>query len=167
MDAFDGVTEQVAEVSMIAGDQMTASCLNGSQWDRLALRYQGGALWQRGRRRCVIGDLDLLDEPIQARPVVGRLEIAFRFSDRIRRTDQSQAVQTPERERRRDIAPPCGGEEDVGVEEGAVGLQRECGRTCGTVSGSRPSAFTSRRATRYSASVPALFSRNSALRAGV
>ena len=119
------------------------------------------------RINALVCDLDLPKKSIKPRAAVGGFEIALRLVDRVRGTYQDDVGEAPQRERWRNIRAPRGGKQDVGVEESAVGFQRACRATCGTASGSRPSALTSRRATSYSAAVAALFSRNSALRATV
>ena len=83
VNAFDCATEQGAEVPLIAGQEMTASCLNRSQQDRLILRDQLDALWQCGCRRGLVGDLDLLNKTVQPRATVRRIEVSFRLGNSV------------------------------------------------------------------------------------
>ena len=152
---------------MIASQQMTAFRMDCGAQNRLILLNETQTIRQGNRGRRFIGDFDLLYQPVQINACIGGIEVALRLVDRIGRTHQCEVSEAPQRPRRRHIGPPCGRKEDVGVEEGAVGLQRGRGATCGTASGSSPSTFTSWRATSYSAFVAALFRRNSAFRSAV
>ena len=162
--ALYGSPEQGAEVPVIAGQEMAAIRMDGSSQDRLVLHRESDAFRQYDGRRRFVRDLNLSEQSVQPCPPVGGVDVPFCLVDRIGRTHQRDIRQAPQRQCGRHVSPPCGGKQDVGVEERSVAGQRERGEACGTASGSRPSALTSRRATSYSASVVALFRRNSALR---
>lgn len=115
----------------------------------------------------LVRDFDAVEQSIQPCSRGRVIQIALRLCDRKRAGYQDDALQCPQGQRRRDTLPPSGRKQDVGVEENAVGVQREFGGECGTESGSIPNDLTWSRATRYSSLVTALFSRNSAFRFAV
>ncbi len=107
-----------------------------------------------------------MNQAVQACAGCGIIEVPLRFCDRESGRNESDVLDGPQRQSWRDTCPPRGGEQNVCVEENAVGVQREFGARCGIESGSIPKFFTAARAALYSATVAALFRRNSAFRAG-
>lgn len=152
---------------MITRHKVRALRGDGSQQNGGVLRRQCDGRWQRGIGWRFVRDFDTVEQSIQARSRGRVIQIAVCLCDRECTRHKDHAVQCPQCQRGRDIRPPSSREQNIGVEENAVGVQREFGGECGIESGSIPSDLTSLRAARYSSVVTALFSRNSALRFAV
>jgi hypothetical protein len=165
--ASDGLTEVPTEMPAITRHQMRALCVDGSQQNWCILWRQRNRLRQRRSRSRFVSDFDTVEQSVQACSRDGVIQVAVCLCDRKRTGHQDHVSQRPQRQRGRDLRPPSGRKQNIGVEENAVGVQREFGGECGTESGSIPSDLTSARAARYSSLVTALFSRNSALRFAV
>jgi len=112
-------------MSVIAGQEMAAIRMDGRSQDRLVFCREIDALRQDDCRRRLVHDLNLSQQSVQADSPVSGVKVSLSLVDRVGRTHQRDIRQAPQRQRRRDVGSPCCGKQDVGVEERAVGTQRE------------------------------------------
>lgn len=109
---------------LIAGQKMAAIRMDGSSQDRLIFCRESDPFRQDDGRRRFVHDLDLSKQSVQPHSPVRGVKVPLCLVDRIGRTHQRDVRQVPQRQRRRDVGPPCGRKQDVGIEERAVGIQR-------------------------------------------